>query len=198
MGVKTEEAGLYFQTEQIKLRPFEPEDVAALKGYINHPKLGGRRYIPDGFPEEVPLSTAQVEEIIKKWGEEKREAHLGIELTDRQELIGHVEFEWYWDPMAPWLAIVIARPFQRRGYGLQVAQLIMSFLFENTPANSISGWIADWNNTGRSFAHKLGFKESGRPRREGFREGAYFDGILVDILRSEYKSSGGMNYAAGR
>lgn len=74
----------------------------------------------------------------------------------------------------------------------------MGYLFENTPANSISGWMADWNKAGSAFSRKLGFTESGRPRREGFREGAYFDGILVDILRSEYQSAGGMNYAARR
>jgi RimJ/RimL family protein N-acetyltransferase len=96
------------------------------------------------------------------------------------------------------MSIVIARPYQRRGYGTQVAQLVMGYLFENTPTNNVSGWMADWNQAGRSFSRKLGFKESGRPRREGFREGAYFDGILVDILRSEYKPVGGMNYAAGR
>jgi RimJ/RimL family protein N-acetyltransferase len=198
MGVKPEEACMYFQTEQIKLRPIEPEDVSALRAYLNHPKLGGRRYLPRGFPGEVPLSTNQVEAIIKKWGDEKREAHLGIELTDKHELVGHAEFEWSWDPMAPWMSVVVARPFQHRGYGTQVAQLIMGYLFENTPAHSISGWMADWNQAGKAFSQKLGFKESGRPRREGFREGAYFDGILVDILRSEYRSSGGMNYAAGR
>ena len=189
---------MYFQTEQIKLRPVEPEDASALRAYLNHPKLGGRRYIPRGFPGDVPLSMIQVEEIIKQWGEEKREAHLGIELTDKHELVGHAEFEWSWDPMAPWISVVIARPFQRRGYGTQVAQLIMSYLFDNTPAHSISGWMADWNRAGRSFSQKLGFKESGRTRREGFREASYFDGILVDILRLEYQSAGGMNYAVGR
>lgn len=189
---------MYFQTEQIKLRPFEPEDLSALKAFLNHPKLGGRRYLPQGFPGDVPLSMSRVEALIKKWGEESREAHLGIEQTDKNELIGHAEFEWSWDPMAPWMSIVIARPYQRQGYGTEVAKLIMEYLFENTPANSISGWMASWNQAGRSFSEKLGFKESGRSRREGFRQGAYYDGILVDILRSEYRSSGGLNYAAGR
>ncbi|MGB5846696.1 MAG: GNAT family protein [Anaerolineales bacterium] len=188
---------MYFQTEQIRLRPFELEDTSGLRAYLNHPKLGGRRYIPRGFSGEIPLSMGQVESIIKKWGEEKREAHLGIELSDKQELIGHAEFEWSWDPMMPWISVVIARPYQRRGYGTQVAQLIMGYLFENTPAHSISGWMADWNQAGRSFAEKLGFKENGRSRREGYRQSAYFDDILVDILRSEYFSAGGIHYAAG-
>ena len=189
---------MFFQTEQIKLRPFELDDAPALRAFINHPKLSGRRYIPQGYPGEVPLSMDQVESIIKKWGAEKREAHLGIDLTDKQELIGHAEFEWSWDPLAPWISVVIARPYQRRGYGTQVAQLILSYLFENSPTHSVSGWMADWNRAARSFARRLGFKENGRSRREGYRQGAYYDGILVDILRSEYQSAGGMNYAVGR
>jgi RimJ/RimL family protein N-acetyltransferase len=188
---------MYFQTEQIRLRPFEPQDVESLRSYLNHPKLEGRRYIPRGFPGEVPLSAGQAEAIIKKWEEESREAHLGIEQSNSRELIGHVEFEWSWDPMAPWMSVVIARPFQQQGYGTQAARLIMQYLFENTPAHSISGWMADWNQAGRAFAKKLGFKESGRSRREGFRQGAYFDGILVDILRSEYQAAGGADHAVG-
>ncbi len=181
---------MYFQTEQLKLRPFEMGDAPGLQAYINHPKLGGRRYIPQGFPDEVPLSLNQVEAIIKKWGQEDREAHLAIELSDRQELIGHTEFEWGWDPQAPWVSIVIARQHQRQGYGTVILRLILEYLFDNTPAHNVSGWVADWNQAGRSFAKKIGFQESGRSRREGFRAGAYFDGILVDVLRPEYQAKG--------
>ncbi|UCD98904.1 MAG: GNAT family N-acetyltransferase [Chloroflexota bacterium] len=189
---------MYFQTEQIKLRPFEMEDAADLRAYLNHPKLSGRRYLPHGFPEEVPLSLIQAEAIIKRWAEKENEAHLAIELSDRGELIGHTEFEWNWDPQAPWVSIVIARPQQRQGYGIQVMRLILEYLFESTPAHNISSWMADWNKAARSFAKKLGFQESGRSRREGFRSGRYFDGILVDILRPEYLVKGGSNYATGR
>jgi RimJ/RimL family protein N-acetyltransferase len=189
---------MHFQTDRIKLRPFEPDDAPALQAYLNHPKLSGRRYIPHEFPEVVPLSLNQVEAIIKKWGEEQREAHLAIELSDRGELIGQAEFEWDWDPHAPWVAIVIARQYQRQGYGTQALNLVLEYLFDNTPAHNVFSWIADWNQAGRSLAKKIGFQESGQSRREGFREGAYFDYILVDILRPEYRSRGGMRYGAGR
>jgi RimJ/RimL family protein N-acetyltransferase len=46
--------------------------------------------------------------------------------------------------------------------------------------------MADWNQAGRAFARKHGFQESGRSRREGIRQGKYFDGILVGILRPEW------------
>jgi RimJ/RimL family protein N-acetyltransferase len=149
---------MHFQTGQLKLRPFEPEDAPVLRAYLNHPKLGGRRYVPHGFPEEVPLSLPQVESIIKRWGEKEREAHLAIEMSDKGELVGHAEFKWGWDPQIPWISLVIARQHQRQGYGTQVAKLILEHLFEYTPAHNVSSWMADWNRAGRSFADKLGFE----------------------------------------
>ena len=180
---------MYFQTEHIKLRPFEPDDTLALQAYLNHPKLGGRRYIPRGFPEVVPLSTGQVEAIIKEWGEKENQAHLAIVTTDKQDLIGHAEIAWQWDPHVPFLSVVIARPCQRQGHGTQVLNLLLDYLFENTPAHNVSSWMADWNRAARTFAKKKGFQENGRSRREGFHEGKYYDGIMVDILRPEWKTS---------
>jgi RimJ/RimL family protein N-acetyltransferase len=66
--------------------------------------------------------------------------------------------------------------------------LLLHYLFENTPAHNVSGWLADWNQAARGFAQKHGFRESGRSRREGIRQGAYYDGILVNILRPEWEA----------
>jgi RimJ/RimL family protein N-acetyltransferase len=179
---------MYFQTEQLKLRPFESDDTLALQAYLNHPKLSGRRYIPRGFPEVVPLSTHQGDAIIKKWAEDENEAHLAIVTSGKQELIGHVDLAWNWDPHVPWISVVIARPYQRQGHGSQVLNLLLDYLFENTAAHNVFSWMADWNQAARAFAKKIGFQENGRSRREGFYKGKYYDDILVDILRPEWQS----------
>jgi RimJ/RimL family protein N-acetyltransferase len=178
---------MYFQTEQLKLRSFEADDTLALQAYLNHPKLNGRRYIPQSFPEVLPLSTRQVEAIIEKWGGEESEAHLAIVTSDKQELIGHASLAWGWDPHVPWISVVIARPYQRQGHGSQVLGLLLDYLFENTPAHNVSSWMAEWNKAARAFAKKNGFQENGRSRQEGLFEGKYYDDILVDILRPEWK-----------
>jgi RimJ/RimL family protein N-acetyltransferase len=180
---------MIFQTENLALRPFEADDVGALQTYLNHPQLSGRRYLPDGFSDDIPLSRKQVEALLDKWGQAKDEAHLAIILTERQELVGHAEMEWEWDPHAPWISVVISPTSQRRGYGTEVIGLLLKHLFENTVAHNISSWMADWNQAAREFAKSLGFQESGRFRREGFHQGQYYDGILVDILRPEWAAA---------
>ena len=46
--------------------------------------------------------------------------------------------------------------------------------------------MAEWNHSATGFADAHGFKESGRWRRDGIRDGKTYDGILVDILRPEW------------
>lgn len=177
-----------FQSRRLMLRPFEPEDVLALRDCLNHPDLEGRRYVPWVFPEDIPLSCKQVEEILVRWGKFEKGFHLALVLRESGELIGHASCEWEWDPHCPFVTVVIAPPRQRQGFGTEALQLLVQYLFENTPAHNVSGWMADWNQAALRFAEKFGFRESGRSRREGLRIGAYFDGVLVDLLRPEWQA----------
>jgi RimJ/RimL family protein N-acetyltransferase len=116
-------------------------------------------------------------------------------LGESGELIGHAEMEWGWDPHCPGVSIVIAPGLQRKGYGSQVMQLLLRYLFESMPAHSLSCWVAEWNTEARAFLKFHGFQESARMRRAGIRQGAYFDMVVTDLLRSEWE--GGRD-AAGR
>lgn len=175
-----------FQSERLRLRAFEPEDISSLHAILNHPELAGRRNLPWGFPADFPLSKSQIEKVLHRWGEDEKSVHLAIELNSGQELAGYTDCEWEWDPHHPSLSVVISPEYQRRGFGAETAVLMLRYLFGNTPAHNISGWIPDWNLAGLEFALHLGFRESGRFRREGLRNGKYSDVIVLDLLRPEW------------
>jgi RimJ/RimL family protein N-acetyltransferase len=101
-------------------------------------------------------------------------------------LIGHASCDWDWDPLCPSVAVVIAPSDQRQGYGSETLNLMLGYLFGHTPANNANAWMADWNRDALGFAKKHGFQESGRSRREGLWEGAFYDEIVMDLLRSEW------------
>jgi RimJ/RimL family protein N-acetyltransferase len=185
-----------FQTARLQLRPFEAEDVPALQACLNHPDLAGRRYLPWEFPGDLPLSKKQVESILEKWREGKKECNLAVVLGETGQLAGHASWNWGWDPHCPYLAAVIAPEFQRQGYGSELVRHLLRYLYENSPAYNVSTWIADWNEAARSFVRQLGFRESGRSRCEGIRSGLIFDEILYDLLRPEWQAGAG-GYESG-
>jgi RimJ/RimL family protein N-acetyltransferase len=184
-----------FQSERIALRPFEPADLPALWDHLNHPDLAGCRYIPYQFPETAPLSQKQVEEICARWAEEKTGFHFAIVRRDTQALIGHAEVEWGWDAHAPGFALVIAPAHGRRGYGSEVLDLLLHYLFGHTPAHNVSAWFADWNEPARHFLERHGFSEGGGMRRVGVRAGRYYDLLMADLLRPEWQAQSGGRHA---
>ena len=177
-----------FSSTLVDLRPLTADDLPALEAYLNHPELTGRRCIPWDFPNEVPLSQGQVEGIHKKWEEKKKGFVLGVVDQETKKLIGHVEADWGWDPQNPDLSLAIAPSHQRQGFGAETLRLALTYLFEHTPAHNVSGGFSDWNEAARDFAAKHGFTECGLVRRDGIRNGDFFDTVIVDLLRPEWKA----------
>ena len=176
-----------FQGRAIYLRPFEEGDVPGIFEYINHPDLEGRRYIPWDFPATIPLSKDQVAAIYEKWKGGRNNVHLAVVLRESHQLVGHAMCDWGWDPHCPDLELVIDPEHQLNKFGSEVLYLLLRFLFENQPAHVVTTWVADWNEAGSRFLQENDFQESGRMRRAGMRRGGYFDIIIFDILRSEWK-----------
>jgi RimJ/RimL family protein N-acetyltransferase len=180
-----------FQSEAISLRAFEADDAPALMAYLNHPDLAGRRYTPWQFSDVAPLSPRQVQEIMEKWAKAKKALSLAIVHEESQEVIGHAECDWGWDPHCPSLSVVIAPDHQRQGYGSETVRLLLLYLFGHTPAHVVTCWIADWNRSGLQCAARHGFLAAGQMRRAGIRQGRYYDAVVADLLRSEWLKQGG-------
>ena len=185
-----------FETERIALRALESEDAPTLQAYLNDAGLLGRRYIPWSSRDAEPLSRAQVAAILEEWGKGKKSLALGIASKASGRLIGHATCEWGWDLHCPSISVVVAPPQQRSGYGSDALRLLIAHLFLDTPAHTVTGWIASWNEPALAFAAAQGFTESGRIPRAGLKNGVYYEQVVVDLLRREWGVRQGGHRAA--
>jgi RimJ/RimL family protein N-acetyltransferase len=198
-----------FQGDKVTLRPFEPDDAQALREYLNHPDLTGRRCIPWGISETLPLSEQQVQGVLDRWASEDRGTVLAVEAQVRKRsyglsgeatgvasLVGHAEMNWGWDVHTPSVSVCIAPDQQRRGYGSNALQLLLRYLFDYTPAHNVGCWVAEWNEPALAFLRHHGFHVGGRLRRAGIHQGRCFDLITTDFLRPEWKAQQGGQDAA--
>ncbi len=178
-----------FTAERVLLRPLTADDQPAALRYLNHPSLAGRRYLPWGFPGDLPLSQFQIKAIFKKTEEKKKGFTYAIALQEDGAVIGHASADWHWDALSPDVSLVIAPPLQQQGYGTEVLDLLLTYLFEETVANNVSGWMPDWNQPARSFAEKHGFQEAGQEQLVGIHKGKFYNDVVVDMLRAEWLAS---------
>lgn len=188
--------GRSFETERMTLRALDSEDAAPLQSYLNDAALLGRRYVPWSVRDAEPLSRSHVAAILEEWGKEKTGFALGVLAKASGRLIGHATCEWNWDPHCPSISVVIVPSQQRAGYGSEVLRLLVEHLFLDTPAHTITGWIASWNEPALAFAAAHGFVESGRIPRAGLRNGEYYEQVVVDFLRREWGARQGGHRAA--
>lgn len=184
-----------FEGQRVVLRAFEADDAPALHALLNHPALAGRRYLPDGFPDEAPLSLKQVQDVIGRLGSGERSLNVAIVSRSDGTLLGHGGADWHWETLTPTVHVVIDPQYWRQGYGTESARLLVQYVFDTLPARAAAGGCASWNQPARDFARRLGFTENGAIRRIGLRGGQPFDWVMLDVLRHEWE--GGDN-AAGR
>ncbi len=172
-------------SERLFLRSVEEEEIAEIRSLQN----GGCRYEISGLlefdPAWAPMSTDQVKAKLEEIRKEERNAVFGI-LSTGEELVGMGRFSADWDPQCPFLAVVIWPEHRRKGFGSEAATLLLEMCFGQSVARVVSCWIPEWNQDGLAFAESLGFKRCGIERRAGMRDGRFFNGVFLDMLRSEY------------
>jgi RimJ/RimL family protein N-acetyltransferase len=175
-----------FETEDLGLRPFVAQDAEALLAYLNNPGVQGRRAIPWKYPADMPLSLEQVMDLIQTWNKGGRQIHLAVCLKVTGDLVGHVNISFDWDPHCPSISMLIAPEQRGNGFEDQLMDWTLGYLFMNTPAHNVDIEVADWDADGIRFIESHGFQLAGRFRREGIRNGKYYDGLNYDLLRPEW------------
>lgn len=170
----------------IAFRAFELSDGPAVHRMFNEPEIIGRRYIEK---DTGPLSPQQVDDLLGKWVKPDDEVRWAV--THGKDLVGIAVIDAGWEPLAPFVVVVIDPRHQRRGYGTNALRFLLDDLFTNTPAIATMTWVDEWNTSGLAFAEARGFTEVGRARREGIRDGKYYSSVGFDLLREEWEARRG-------
>jgi RimJ/RimL family protein N-acetyltransferase len=75
-----------------------------------------------------------------------------------------------------------------RGYGTEAARLILAYAFDVLNLNSVQlGVNADNARAVRSY-EKVGFVHEGMRRQFVYRNGRYYDSVMMSVLRDEYQA----------
>ena len=138
----------------------------------------------------APMSLDQVKEKIGEQRKQKRTALLAV-FAESGEFVGLAFHTTDWDPLVPFVNVLIWPEHRRKGYGAEAARRLLAASFDEGPALAVNAYVPEANAAGVAFAERLGLRLAGRERRAHMRDGTYSDGLHFDMVRREYLAAKG-------
>ena len=83
----------------------------------------------------------------------------------------------------------VHKDFRNKGYGTLAYKKLLDYCFSELKFHRVYLMVAEYNKIALHLYEKLGFKKEGVMRQALFREGKYFDYIMMSILEEEYDKS---------
>jgi RimJ/RimL family protein N-acetyltransferase len=168
--------------DKVYLRPLDRGDAPAFVTWLNDPELS--RFLL----ARLPMTLRAEEEFIDSLGKGER-ITLGIALRDGDRLIGGAGLHDLDERCRrATFGILIGPPEERgKGYGTEVTRLMVGYAFETLNLNRVTLQVYEYNPRGMRTYEKVGFRREGVLRQDTYRDGRYWDTIVMGILREEWK-----------
>jgi len=169
---------------KVRLRAVEEADLPTLHVWANDEalwaNLGGWR-----FPSSLDSTKAWFAGL-------KNDPHNHrwvIEAIDGGQLIGTANLvDIDWKNRNAFHGMLLGPAAARgRGYGLDTVMAVMRYAFDELGLERLDGDIIEYNEAShRLYVGKCGWKEEGRRRRWHYRQGRFWDKVLVGVTRDDY------------
>jgi RimJ/RimL family protein N-acetyltransferase len=167
---------------KVYLRPLDREDAAALVPWFNDPEVTRtlRRYRPQTLRDE--------EAFLEKLTQSEQDLALGIVARAADRLIGvtglhQIDFK---NRHACFGILIGEKDEWGKGYGTEATSLVVKHAFETLNLNRVWLYVFEYNQRGRRSYERVGFRQEGVLRQDCYREGRYWDTLVMAILREEW------------
>lgn len=177
-----------FEGDRIRLAAVTDDDVPIVANWLSD--LGLQRLVNPG--SVVPMTAEQLLDPNGWFAAERRNkvAHLFAVRTKSENLLIGISALNNINLYAHYaeIGINLGHPeYQGKGYGSDVMLTTMRFGFERLNLNRIWLRVFDYNTRAIRLYEKLGFVHEVREREMIYRDGRYYDNLLMGILRYEWE-----------
>jgi ribosomal-protein-alanine N-acetyltransferase len=176
--------------ERVVLRTVEPEDAPLVQRSSSDPRI---RY---SYGAVHHRSLAEQEEGLEHWAESDGSVVLTA-CVDDSRTPGHPDEDEttaigcfsarHVDGDRAWLAYWLLPEYQGEGYGREMAELGISYVFDTFDVHGISAGAYEFNEASRNLLESMGFTEVARNRESRYIDGDYQDEVQYDVLRREWE-----------
>jgi RimJ/RimL family protein N-acetyltransferase len=171
--------------ERIRLRAAERGDIPTFVAWLNDPDVRQFLFL------NLPLSVTEEEqwfETMQKTPPAEHVLVIEIKIEDGWKAIGNTSFmgiDWL-NRLAEIGIFIGEKSFWNQGYGRDTMLLMQKHGFETLNLNRIWLRVYEPNVRGIHAYENAGFQHEGKLRQAIFKDGRYYDVLLMSVLRKEW------------
>lgn len=168
--------------KKVSLRLLEEDDVPLLAKWINDEEV--TQYVSSCLPHTI---AEEIEWLSKLSSKKPNDFVFGLE-TAEGLLIGTMGLHRinYVDRTAGTGAMIGEKEYWGKGYGSEAKMLLLKYAFDTLNLRKICASVIAFNERSLAYQIKCGYKIEGRRKDQMFRNGQYFDEILVAVFREDW------------
>ena len=148
---------------------------------IRESRVGGmKRYV------SIDREAQWVKDII--YGDSQTSIYFAITPIDSDQIIGYTSISDidYRNGTCFWSGIKLSKECSGKGYGLQVARLIIKYVFEELRMVRCIGMCQEYHYPAIKLMENAGFKKEGLMRKYMFKNGEHINEWLYSIIDEDY------------
>lgn len=179
------------QGERIRLRRDERADVSRFVNWLNDPEV--RQYLSLSMPISMASEEQWFENMLKLPAAEQPFAieirkTSPVDESEEWQMIGNCGFmDIDHSVRSAEVGLFIGdKSCWNKGYGTEVMRLLLNFGFGTLNLNRIFLHVDEDNQGGIRAYKKAGFVDEGRLRQAVYRDGKYYDLLIMSVIRSEW------------
>lgn len=164
--------------EKVCLRAYKEEDIKMAMKLVNDKEL--KKFLVTNIP--FPMSLWEEEAWVKSQkGSESGEYNFAIEDIKTGKYIGGCGIQKVnWLTRVAVVGIMIGdKDYWGKGYGTDAMKVLMKFIFEDMNISKIRLHTFSFNERAKKCYEKCGFEVEGVLKNEIFKEGKYYDEIIM-------------------
>jgi RimJ/RimL family protein N-acetyltransferase len=174
----------YLIGKAIYLRPLEPSEAPAVAPWFNDQEV--IRFTT----RWRPLTVVEEEEYIRKHLGSEAAVMFAIALKESDRLIGVTGLHQIdsRNRVASFGILIGEKDAWNEGHGTEATRLVVQYAFDTVNLHRVWLHVSEFNPRGVRAYEKAGFRHEGRLRQDHFREGRYWDTLVMGVLRDEWRS----------
>lgn len=167
--------------EKVCLRAYREEDIPKATSFVNDEEL--KKLLVTNIP--FPMTLWEEEEWVKSQKSSQNGSYnFAIEDIETKKYIGGCGIqEVNWLSRVATVGIMIGdKEYWGKGYGTDAMKVLMNFIFNNMNIRKIRLSTFSFNMRARKSYEKCGFEVEGILKDEIFKDGKYYDEIIMSAF----------------